>query len=182
MMRVLLLGFLLLFSSTIALSQDKNESRKEKKEKKAKENQEKIEKLYALVSSRKFIVEATNVYGNSGDNYTVNPSTNYFLVDSSRTTIQLSFDGLIGWNGVGGVTSDGKIDKFELSELKSGKPIMVNGMIIARAGGNIQFVMYVNSEGMTNIELSGNWANTINFQGRLLTLAESKVFKGIPLN
>jgi hypothetical protein len=42
--------------------------------------------------------------------------------------------------------------------------------------------MYVNSSGLANVQLNGNWSNTVNFQGRILNLAQSKEFKGIPIN
>ena len=69
-----------------------------------------------------------------------------------------------------------------MKELKSGKPITLIGSIIGRIGGNLQFTMYVNSSGMATVEVNGNWGSRITFQGRLFTLADSKVFKGIPLN
>lgn len=182
-MRVLILcSLLMLLSVNSSFSQDNKSAKQEKKALKNQENQEKLEALYKIVESRKFIVEANSVSNNEGETFTVSPSINYFYVDSLNSTIQLSFEGLIGWNGIGGITADGSIDKYDLSPLKQGKPITLTGMIIGRAGGNTQFVMYVNSEGMATVSITGNWGNTINFQGRLLTLAESKVFKGIPLN
>lgn len=173
-----ILLFSLFFAFTL-VGQDQNLS---KKEQKRKASDEKLKEIYKVLKSRQFIIEANGVFGNSGDTYNVNPSINFFFVDSSSSTIQLSFDGLIGWNGVGGVTVDGNIDKYDLKELKSGKPITLIGSIIGRIGGNLQFTMYVNSSGMATVEVNGNWGSRITFQGRLFTLADSKVFKGIPLN
>ena len=153
-----------------------------KKEKKAREKEAELQALYKIVESRQFVVEANQVFGNRGDVYNVMPSVNYFAVDSNYSTMQLSFIGLIGWNGIGGITSDGTLDKFDLQEFDSGKPVTLYGSINSRSGGNVQFTMYVYSSGTANVTATGNWGNDITFQGRLFTLAESKVFKGIPTN
>ncbi len=166
----------------IILAQNTKSEKKNKREQKEQENLEKMQELYELVESRQFVVEANQVFGNAGDVYNVMPSVNYFAVDSSYSTMQLSFIGIIGWNGIGGVTSDGRLDRFELQELVSGKPISLYGSINSRSGGNVQFSMYVYSSGMASVTATGNWGNDITFQGRLFTLADSKVYKGIPIN
>lgn len=181
MKKSVLLVLMVLFALQ-SFSQTKNESKQGKKEQKIEEQNEAIKNYHQLVSSRKFIVEANSVYGNSGDSYTVSPSVNYFYIDSLNATIQLAFDGLVGYNGVGGVTIDGKIEKFDLVELKEGKPVSLSGTIQGNAGAIYTFTMYVNSSGLANVQLNGNWSNTVNFQGRILNLARSKVFKGMPLN
>jgi len=181
-MRKSLVISVLLLVPFFILAQSEKQSKEEKKEQKEKEDLEKMQALYKIVESRQFVVEANQVFGNTGEIYNVMPSVNYFAVDSSYSTMQLSFNGLIGWNGIGGITSDGKLDKFDLQELESGKPVTLYGSINSRSGGNVQFTMYVYSSGTANITATGNWGNDITFQGRLFTLAESKVFKGIPTN
>ncbi len=157
-------------------------TKKEKKALKAKESEEKLMVLYKAVESQQFVVETDQVFGDDGSVFNVSPMMNFFTIDSTQSTIQLSFTGLIGWNNVGGVTVDGVVDKFDLHEFKAGKPITLIGSINQRSGGNTQFTMYVYSSGMANVTISGNWGSSITFQGRLFTLAESKVYKGVPLN
>ena len=135
-----------------------------------------------MVESKEFIIEATQVFGRTSDTYQMDPYTNFFAVNQERGTVQLSFTGLIGWNGIGGVTSDGTIDRYELSELREGKPVKLNGSIIARSGGNLQFNMNVFASGQADVTVTLTRGETITFQGRILKLADSKAFKGIPLN
>jgi hypothetical protein len=182
MMRKVVLISSILLLPFMALAQNQKASKEQKKEQKEQENAEKMQALYKIVESRQFVVEANQVFGNAGDVFDVMPSVNFFAVDSSYSTMQLSFIGIIGWNGIGGITSDGKLDKFELEELVGGKPITLYGSINSRSGGNVQFTMYVYSSGMANVTATGNWGNDITFQGRLFTLADSKVYKGIPTN
>ena len=181
-MKKCLLVSLIFLLPIIGFSQEVKDSKSDKKALKQKESEEQLEELYNLVESRKFIVEATQVYGDQGDVYDVMPSVNFFAVDSVFSTIQLSFFGIVGWNGIGGVTVDGKIDRFDLEEFASGQPISLNGSINLRSGGNAQFMMYVYSSGMANVTVTGNWGSNITFQGRLFTLAASKFYKGIPTN
>jgi hypothetical protein len=181
-MKTFILSSIFIFSISIAFSQSETQTKSEKKAQKQQAEEEQLELYFEIVNSHQFIVEATSMVGNSGETYTLSPSVNFFYIDSSASTIQLSFEGLVGWNGLGGVTIDGKLDRFQLDNLVKGKPVTASGNIIGRNGGNAQFVMYVNSSGMATVELSGNWSNNINFNGRLLTLAQSKVYKGVPLN
>lgn len=171
-----------LISISISIGMNGQDQELSKKEQKRKDNDEKMKVLYEILESRKFIVEASLINGKSGEVFTVQPTTNFFFLDSLNSTLQLSMDGLIGWNGIGGVTMDGKVDRYDLKELKSGKPITLVGSIMERIGGNSQFTIYVYSSGMANVEVSGNWGNRITFQGRLFKLADSKVYKGMPLN
>lgn len=181
-MKTSYLILLILFLPFTMNGQSENMTKKEKKEQKAKENEEKLKVFYKILKSQQFVVEADQVYGDEGSIFNVIPTVNYFAVDSTYSTVQLSFTGVIGWNGVGGVTVDGNIDKYDLKEFKSGKPITLVGSINGRVGGNLQFTMYVYSSGQANVTVNGNWGNSITFQGRLFTLADSKVYKGIPLN
>jgi len=174
-------SFIFLFP-VLVHSQEVKESKSEKKERKQKESDEQLQALYKVIESKQFVVEASQVYGNAGDVFNVMPSVNFFAIDSSYSTIQLSFVGIVGWNGVGGVTVDGRIDRFDLNDFVSGKPLALNGSINQRIGGNTQFTMYVYSSGMANVTVTGNWGSSITFQGRLFTLADSKVYKGIKTN
>ncbi len=182
MIRKFILLSLIFFFPILIYSQDVKESKSEKKEQKQKESDKQLQAFYKLIESRQFIIEATQVYGDQGDVYNVMPSVNFFAVDSVYSTIQLSFVGIVGWNGIGGVTLDGRIDRFDLNEFTSAKPLSLNGSINLRSGGNSQFTMYVYSSGMATVTLTGNWGSSITFQGRLFTLADSKVYKGIPTN
>ncbi len=173
---------LVLFLPITLIGQSEKLTKKEKKEIKAKESEEKLKELYKVVESRRFVIEADQVYGDNGSTFSVVPTVNFFGVDSLNSTIQLSFAGIIGWNGIGGVTVDGYLDKFDLKEFKAGKPITLVGSINGRVGGNSQFTMYVYSSGMASVTVTGNWGDSITFQGRLFTLADSKVYKGMPLN
>ena len=181
MKKQVIVSLLILFP-VLFYAQDAKLSKSEKKEQKKVENDEQLKALYKIVESRQFVVEADQVYSSEGEIFNVMSSVNFFAVDSAFSTIQLSFVGLVGWNGVGGVTVDGRIDRFDINEFVSDKPITLNGSIIPRSGGNAQFTMYVYSTGMANVTVTGNWGSSITFQGRLFTLADSKVFKGIPTN
>ena len=157
-------------------------SKKEKKEAEKRESRQELERLYKIVESKKFVVEAVQVFGNSGDTYPVQSNTNFFLLDSSTTTIQLSFEGMVGVNNVGGITIDGYLEKFDLQELKDGKPIILFGSINSRIGGNSQFTMYVYSSGNARVTVQENQGRSVTFQGRFLNLAESKIYKGVRTN
>ena len=163
----------------------KNLSKEEKKAlKKAKKEEEKRKREEALISyekyaeAREWVLEANTVYGKRGESFQMNPTINFVGVDSENTTIQLSFDGLIGWNGIGGITLDGKIGKYQYSN--DGKSVNIIMSAMGSGLGNVDIILTVSGDGNGRATVSGNWGERITFQGKFVSLAESKVYKGTP--
>ena len=102
----------LLGGSAIAQTkEEKKAAKKAKKEAKLEQDKANTAMLMSLVESKKFVLEANTLFDRTGVSYVLNSSLNFIGFDGVNSTIQLAFDQLIGWNGVGGVTIDGKITK-----------------------------------------------------------------------
>ena len=73
-----------------------------------------------MVQEKQFVLEANFLSNQTGERIIVSNRLNFIAVDSNRITIQLaSISGVGGPNGMGGVTTDGNISKFEIR--KTGK-------------------------------------------------------------
>ena len=133
--RLLLIALLLAVTGGDAIAQKieqvtgipKNET---KAEKKAREK-----KLKALADSMAFIDDQKGVaegyfvvtadrmmLGNSGRMYnSPNSSTNFILVQGETGTVQIAFEnGMLGANGLGGITVEGMIGNIKTSTSKNG--------------------------------------------------------------
>lgn len=191
-MKVIYLLLLLVLFPLTSICQDKELTRKEKKALKAKETEAKLHTIYILIDGRQFIIEIETVISESGDTYRVEAANNFFAIDSLNSNLQLSYmashgsnekaagrsDNLggINYGDKTGITINGTIDKYEIAEIKSGKPIRLTGSINNRTGGNSQFSMAVSSSGKANVTITDKFGKRTNFEGKIYSFEETSVF------
>jgi hypothetical protein len=158
--------------------EDKKAAKKAKKAAQAEQNLANTAMLVALFETKAFVLEANTLYDKSKKSYVLSSNYNFIGFDGKYSTIQLSFIGLVGWNGVGGVTADGKIVKMETT-VKEGKPGFTCSASVQNKGGNfITMLFRVNADGSARVTMSGNFGEQLSFYGNIVPLAETTVYKG----
>jgi len=183
--------FIFLFaflSGTYIMAQTENPDTKEltkeekKALKKAKKEEQKLLREEALTNfekyanDREWVIEAYLVFDKAGQSYPMDPNINFVGVDKEQATFQLSFNGIMGWNGVGGITLDGKISTYSVSKSKS--VLSIKMTVMGARMGPADILMTVSGDGNSNATVSGNWGDRITFKGKFVPLAESTVYKG----
>ncbi|MCK5467467.1 MAG: DUF4251 domain-containing protein [Cyclobacteriaceae bacterium] len=169
------------FIVTIGVSiaqENKKLSRKEKKELKKQQQIEQKKAILDLLSSKTWVIEAHTVFDRYNQSYQLNPTINFVGIKGEEGALQLGFDGLIGWNGVGGVTIDGKITKYEIKEGKENSSPTVNLRFQGRGVGSAIINITVNSSGQATARVNGDFGDRITFSGMIKSLEESSVYKG----
>ncbi|HHL57576.1 MAG TPA: DUF4251 domain-containing protein [Bacteroidetes bacterium] len=166
---------------SVKSSADKKKLTKSEK-KKLKEEAEKAdwEKYNQLIESRQFVFQATDIYTSSGT-APLDQKTNFFYVIGDDAVIQLTFMGLQSVptsNGLGGITSEGKVTKFNLKADNFKKPIRVTITVkpLAGQGGGIhQLNLTIFGDGYAELLLSRN--NT-RLKGIVIPADEAKIHQG----
>jgi len=158
--------------------EERKTMRKAKKEEDKRKRQEALIVFEQYAENREWVVEAHTVFNRQGESLQMDPTINFVGVNKEETTVQLSFNGLMGWNGVGGVTLDGKIGKYEHSN--DGKSVNITMSAMGSGLGVVDIFLTISGDGNARATVSGNWGDRITFQGRFVSLQESKVFKGTP--
>lgn len=157
-------------------------TKEQRNEQKRKEAEETAKLVDWMVESRQFVLEANYLSNKTGQRVVVNSTINFLAVDSSEITIQFaSMSGIGGANGMGGITTDGTISKFEISRTgkdKSGYSIHVVAMTHI---GNFDIFLYILPNAATDATISGNTSGRLNYHGMLVPLKMSKVFKGMSI-
>lgn len=174
----------LMFVAGLSFAQESKADKKAAKvAKKAAEEEQNIAntaRLLALFETKAFVLEANTLYDKTKKSYVLSSNFNFIGFDGKNSTIQLSFIGLVGWNGVGGVTADGKIIKME-TKVKEGKPGFTCSASIQNKGGNfITMLFRVNADGSARVTMNGNFGEQLSFYGSIVPLAETNVYKGTP--
>ncbi len=162
----------------------KKEQRKLEKQKKKEERAKKAaasRKFYAhLIQSRRWVFQATRLYDPSGQFYSVTPDVNFVAVHDNEIVLQFAFQGVVGWNGVGGVTAEGFLNQYKFDPGKNHKQAMtVTAHIRPKfGGGSPYFNMTIRDDGTADISVTLDNGQMLRMGGQVYTPAESSVYKG----
>jgi len=149
-----------------------------KKEEEARKREEALVRYRTIAQDKNWVLEAHTVFEKGGQSFMMNPSINFVSVIGDETTIQLSFNGIIGWNGVGGITLEGNTTKYEVNETKNSITITLTA--IGSGMGPADLLVTVGSDGNGRATISGNWGQRITFAGNFMASEDSRVYKGTP--
>jgi hypothetical protein len=134
----------------------------------------------ALLDSRQFVLEADWLSNNRGRRIPVTSSLNFISVDSIQAVIQTGNNTSLGYNGVGGITAEGNITNWKLD--KNAKNMTASlRMDVFSHQGNFTIFMEISSSGRATARLSGMRAGQLIYEGRLVPLDTTRVYKGSSL-
>lgn len=153
-------------------------SKKERKALRKQQEEESIKMYIAILESKEWVIEAHTLYDRYQNSYILNPTINFVGMAKDHGAIQLGFDGLVGWNGVGGVTIDGSIDGYTIQERKGEKTPAARMTFRGRGTGSATVSLSVNSSGQARVDVSGNFGDRFSFAGRFVPMSQSVVYKG----
>jgi hypothetical protein len=179
-MRIIVFFIVMFLVNTnyIFAQEEKKLSKKERKELKKQQQIEKKQAIMALLDSKSWVIEAHTVFDRYNQSYQLNPSINFVGIKDDEGALQLGFNGLIGWNGVGGITVDGSVTKYEIKEGKADTGPTVNLRFQGRGIGSATINLTINTSGQATARVSGDFGDRITFSGMIKSLEESNVYKG----
>jgi len=155
---------------------------KSEKQLKKERKEAEIERQYLATSlfldSMQFVLEADYLSGSTGIRSMVTPFLNFILVDSTKGIIQTGRDSGFGSNGVGGATAKGTITNWKLTKSDKKKNFYVQIDFSTNLGFYTVF-MDVSADGEASARLTGISRGSLTFDGSLIPLRKSKVFKAI---
>ncbi len=150
---------------------------KESKTEKAMRIEKEYKATEQLIDGSVFVLSADFLSNQSGYRVISNPLLNFIKVDSSEAVIQTGRNSGLGYNGVGGLTLQGKITEWIVKKDSSHKSFMIR-MSISSALGYYQVFMNVNASGKAVATLSGNYSGKLVFEGSLIPLDKARTFEG----
>ena len=150
---------------------------KSKKEIREAEREKEYRSVLRLVNSRRFVLEADYIYNQYGDRIPVSPTINFIMLDSAQIVMQYGSGTGIGANGVGGATAAGRVTRWELHANDRKQTIDIR--ISAHTPiGSYDIYLYADGSGRATARITGLRPGQLNYDGRLVPLQMSKVYKG----
>lgn len=162
----------------------KKEQRKLEKQKKKEQRLKKdaaSRKFYAnLIQNKRWVFQATRLFGPTGVYYSVTPDVNFVAVHDNKIILQFAFQGVVGWNGVGGITAEGFLTNFKFNRGKNEKHAMSISAHIQPKYGSASpyFTMDINNDGSADITITLENGGTLRMGGQVYSPAQSSVYKG----
>lgn len=170
---LLILGFFTLSASSQKLSKE------EKKEARDAAMEANFYILDSLLNAKSFVLEADYLQSKIGERAPVNSTINFIKVDKTIGIIQTGSPTRVGYNNVGGVTAEGTLGKWEVEKNEKNKSYSVRFNILTNIG-NYDVFMRVNSENDAEATITGSTSGKLTWVGHLVTVNNTRVFKGMP--
>jgi hypothetical protein len=174
---LLFISFFRLSAQDISTSANGLKSEKQlKKERKDAEKNLQYTAIGSFLDSMRFVLEAEYLSNNTGVRSIVDPYINYILVDSLEGAIQTGSNYGLGRNGVGGATAKGSIYKWKITKNDKKKSYYIK-MDLSTDLGSYTIFMDVYSDGKASAQISGISSGSLTFDGYLVPLKKSRVFR-----
>ena len=159
-------------------------SRKERRAiEKAKQAQQ--DSVYAIeikhaLDTKRWVLEADRLSNKMGHTVNVNSNLNFVAIEGDEAYVQLGRESGMGSNGVGGVTVNANITKYEVNKTKKGTyyvHVFTNSSL-----GSFDIRIDMNATGqMASATIQGNTSRRVTYSGHVVPLSRSTVYKGTPL-
>lgn len=175
---LLIFAFGILFSvQAQEATNTKKLSRKEKKELRKKEEEKTKQHISQIVESRQFVFEASQIIDRNGNIYPANSNINFIIVDSNKVIFQLGSAARIGLNGVGGVTIEGSISRFDIKRNEKNGYYYITMKVDSKLGF-YDMQMDISPLGNSGAKITVAKGGKIGYSGEIRSFKDSSIYQG----
>jgi hypothetical protein len=169
------------FSQELSKREQRKLEKELKKEQQAEELAKSAEVVAAMVTQKKFVLEANSLRNKLGESLQVTSALNFVASDSLTGVLQIGDDAGVGPNGVGGVTVQGDVSDYKYSIHEKSGSYNITYILRTPVGTyDVRLTAYPNSRAEATISNS-TWGGRITFSGYLIPPGLSRVYKGTAL-
>ncbi len=131
-----------------------------------------------MIENKAFVLEADVLRDRKGNSVPVNSTINFISTNGDVAIFQFGSAHSVGYNGVGGITVEGKITKWEIKKReKSGAYyIRIN---ITSISGFYDIAFNISATGMADATINTNSRHKLLYSGKAVPLLESRVYTGL---
>ena len=170
----------ILFITTSALAQPTRTDKNERKAQRRAALEEQYQETRALIQDQRFAIEANRFADRYGRQVFLNNNANFILADGETGVIQLAFNNGPGYNGLGGITLQGRITKFLVHPHKEGASNITGRMIVSgTALGAVDIFFNTNGEGNASFRVSSSYGHRFTLFGFITSLEDTVLYQGL---
>lgn len=158
-------------------SQDIKLTRQEQKEARAAERFANFQFLDTLLEGKSFVLEADFLENQYGNRYPVSSVLNFVRVEPSNVVLQIGSNNSLGYNGLGGITAQGSLARWKI--YKNFKKLSYSLQFSVTTNiGAYDVSITVNADNSARATISGYTRGKLIYDGNLVSLNNSIVYKG----
>jgi hypothetical protein len=131
----------------------------------------------SLLNAKSFVLEADFLRNKYGVRVPVMSGLNFIKVDKSNGVLQTGSNDNMGYNGVGGVTAEGRIGIWEIKKYPKKLSYTLRFSLLTQIG-HYDVFMTISSDNNASATITGLWPGQLTWEGHLETIYNSRVFKG----
>jgi hypothetical protein len=156
-----------------AIEKEKREAEKEEIAK----NEKKL--VEYMLDNKQFVLEANYLSGRSGSRIPVNSMLNFISIDSNQGIIQLANTWGSGYNGLGGITVEGSVSKYEITKKETKHGVNYTVMLYLMTNlGMYDIFLWVSPDGYADASITGISPGNLKYSGKLVPVNTSRTYKG----
>jgi hypothetical protein len=158
-------------------SQNEKPDKKSRKEARKAELAANFRVIDSLLMTGEYVLEANYLQGKYGDRVPVSSTLNFIRVNREKGVLQTGSDLRQGYNGVGGVTAEGSITDYKIERNEKNLSHSVRFNLMTNLG-TFNILLNVTADNYANAMITGTTSGRLTWDGRLVPLGSSRVFKG----
>jgi hypothetical protein len=180
-MLALLVAMPIAYGQQLSKKEARAKEKAEKKAARAAAEAANAQLVQQLIDQRHFVLEATFLANKGGQRISVTPTLNFIMVEKDKATFQFGGGSQIGYNGVGGVTMDGRVQNYKYTSDKKG--IIHLDFQISTSMGTIFISMTIMPQtSRADATVSGTGSKKLYYTGEIVAPEKSSVYKGSTIN
>jgi hypothetical protein len=158
-------------------SQEIQLSRQEQKEARKAALYANFQAIDTLLEKKTFVLEADYLQNQYGSPIPVASNLNFIRLEAPKAVIQTGSNFSMGYNGVGGVTAEGNLDRYKIIKDLKHLSYTVTFTVMTDIGVyDVQMMIGANNS--TRATITGLTRGSLTYQGRIVALYNSSVYKG----
>ncbi len=162
--RTFLWVLIIIFMTTGLEAQDRSEIRKQRKHERQEIRQEQLSEIESWVRDSAFVIEAERLQGRYGNSFFVYDG-NFIKVNGDEVVLQTSNPGLVGYNGLGGVTLNGRILDYQMTRDENGINLIIQ--MVGSLVGNGTLNVSIYDAQSVRAYYSGPWGSRLVYYGTI---------------
>jgi len=169
------------FSQELSPKEQRQLEKELRKVQKAEAAEQQAAMVDAMVQYQRFVLEANTLRDRYGNMLHVSSNINFVAADSLTGVIQVGSNTYIGANGVGGVTIEGNISKYEYTRNEKSGSYTVTYYVQSPVGSfDVRLTAYADGRADADVS-STTWGGRLRYSGFLVPPGLSRVYKGMSL-
>jgi hypothetical protein len=131
-----------------------------------------------LLSKKYFVFEADYLVGPEGQSFILTPNINFMSVNGNNVVLQFGFDGVVGWNGVGGITVRGNLSNYKVDTTRRNNLMVTTDVNLIGPGLPPHITLNVSDDGTAFLTILPATGGPINVYGQIFSPQKAAIFEG----